>query len=67
MELKCASENLAKTKKHGYKVLYDLYLSDFGDGVNVALEKESGELIPLRDIEEDFKKDFYKHIIERWC
>lgn len=66
-ELKVASENLAKMNKHGYKVLYDLCLSDFGDGVNVAVQKENGELIPLRDLEEDFKKDFYKHIIERWC
>lgn len=65
-ELKVASENLVKMNKHGYKVLYDLCLSDFGDGVNVAVQKENGELIPLRDLEEVLKKDFNKHIIEEW-
>ena len=53
--------------KHGYKFVYELCLSDFGDGVNIALQPDEDELIPLRDIYEQFKKEFFKHIIERTC
>ena len=53
--------------KYGYNVVYELCLSDAGDGINVGILKDSGEIKDLREIEPNLKLDFHKRILKRWC
>ena len=66
-EIRVLKDIIKKMDKYGYNVVYELCLSDAGDGINVGILKDSGEIKDLREIEPNLKLDFHKRILKRWC